>query len=231
MSDLLRFVLGKLIWPALAMTALLSFTIGPASASLIWGWNYSAPGIVASGTFTTNDLPDAAGFYLITGITGTRNGETIVGLQPTGTAIPGNEPFAVDNLIRLDGPQLTHNGFGFAIGDGTYANPFFADFSSPARYLEFFSAPPFTQPNGPQDTELPISFAAMPTTVPEPATFALLLLALGMLRLQRSRSVQNTTSRSIGQRVFATSTSAPTPRAFVPAHRFACCRLATLNCR
>ena len=133
---------------------------------------------MASGTFTTSDIPDDSGFYLITGISGTRNGETIASLQPTGTAIPGNEPFAVDNLVSLNGPQLTHNGFGFAIANGTYANPFFADFASPARYMEFFSVPPFT---GPGNTELPIGFAATLTTVPEPGSYALLLAALGAL--------------------------------------------------
>ena len=143
---------------AVAVASVLTTT--HASASLCWGWNYSGNGITASGTLVTNDTPDVAGFYLITGITGTRNGEQIVGLQPTGTAIPGNEPYAVDNLVRLSGPQLTHSGFGYAIKGGTYANPFFTDSSTPARYLEFFSAPPFTKGVGTEDSELPISFAA-----------------------------------------------------------------------
>jgi hypothetical protein len=174
-------VLRRPIWLALLSVAAWSATVGQASASLNWDWNYSGTGVVASGTFTTNDTPDGSGFYLITGITGMRNGETITGLQPTGTAIPGNEPFAVDNLVSLNGPQLTHNGFGYAATGGNYANPFFADFLSPPRYLEFFSAPPFTGGLGPEDSELPISFAATLTTVPEPETYALLLVGLGML--------------------------------------------------
>jgi hypothetical protein len=121
------------------------------------------------------------GFYLIAAVTGSRNGQTITALQPTGTAIPGNEPFAVDNLVRLDGPQLTHNGFGYAIAGGTYANPFFDDFSSPVRYLEFFSAPPFVGGLGTEDSELPITFAAALRTIHEPKTWALLLIGLGML--------------------------------------------------
>ena len=46
------------------------------------------------------------------------------GLQPAGTAVPGNEPFAVDNLVRTAAPQLTVHGFGFSLANGDYANPF-----------------------------------------------------------------------------------------------------------
>jgi hypothetical protein len=42
-----------------------------------------------------------------------RNGEAIIGLQAVGTAIPGNEPYNVDNLVRLSGSQLTGDGFGY----------------------------------------------------------------------------------------------------------------------
>ena len=61
----------------------------PAEALLDWNWRYSGIGVSASGTFTTNDAPDGAGFYRIVWITGADNGLAITGLQPTGTAIPG----------------------------------------------------------------------------------------------------------------------------------------------
>ena len=61
----------------------------PAQALLLWNWSYTGAGVSASGTFTTNHAPDAAGFYQIVGITGADNGVTITGLQPTGTPIPG----------------------------------------------------------------------------------------------------------------------------------------------
>src|SRR5262249_3383901 len=88
----------------------------------------SGAGISAAGSFTTVDTPDPSGFYLITAIAGERNGAAIVALQPTGTPIPGNEPFAVDNLVKVDSPQLTTLGFGFAIAGGTFANPFLREF-------------------------------------------------------------------------------------------------------
>jgi hypothetical protein len=162
--------------------------------ALNWNWNYSGTGIAASGTFTTNDTPNNLGFYLISGITGTRNGEIITGLQPAGTPIPGNEPFNVDNLISLQGPQLTGDGFGYSTSGGNFSSPFFASFLPTPGYLEVFSAPPFligSENSGPEDSELPISFSATPINVPEP-TSILSLVALGTLGagsvLKRQRS-------------------------------------------
>ena len=133
----------------------------PVAAPLQWTWHYSGAGISASGTLTTNDVADSAGYFQIIGITGLRNGVKIVGMQPTGTAIAGNEPYAVDNLIGPAGQQLTDNGFGFALADGTFVNPFFAHNQTPSTYLEFFSSP-YTAPGsaGPSHSELPVSFGA-----------------------------------------------------------------------
>ena len=110
--------------------------------------------IAAAGTFTTSDAPDDRGFYRIAGITGTRNGAAITGLQPTGTAIPGNQPFAVDNVVSATGGQLTIHGFGYALANGAFANPF----QNGAEYLEYLSVPP--HPNG-AGTELAVRFEAM----------------------------------------------------------------------
>jgi hypothetical protein len=146
----------------------------PAHASTVWSWNFAGSGIRASGTFTTLDVPDAQGGYLITSVTGVRNGQAITALQPTGTWIPGNEPYAVDNLVFTGpGPQLTKAGFGFALADGTYSNPFYADFLPTPEYLEFYS-----MPASESSTELAVAFSATPVSTPEPATFALLLVCL-----------------------------------------------------
>lgn len=154
----------------------------PASASIVWDWQYSASGITASGTFTTLATPQGNGGYLITAITRTRNGKTITQLQPAGTSIPGNEPYTVDNLVfRGPGPQLTSHGFGFAISGGTYSNPFYADFLPSPVYLEFFSTP------GVGHTELPVAFSATPVTVPEPATGVLIFAAVGFMLCAGSR--------------------------------------------
>ncbi|RCJ20444.1 PEP-CTERM sorting domain-containing protein [Nostoc sp. ATCC 43529] len=168
---------------AIAATSGLVFGTIEAASALNWNWNYSGIGVTASGTFTTNDTPDDLGFYQILGITGTRNGETITGLQTTGTPIPGNEPFEVDNLISLNAQQLTGDGFGYSTSLGNYSSPFFASFLPIPSYLEVFSAPPFIpgfENFGPEDSELPISFSATIVTVSEPASIVS-LLAFGTL--------------------------------------------------
>lgn len=161
---------------AVTTFAAMILTSAPALSSTLWNWDYSGSGITAKGTLTTADNPDGSGGYLITSITGTRSGETITGLQPTGTSIPGNQPYIVDNLVfRGSGPQLTSDGFGFSTSGGNYANVFYADFLPTPGYLEFFSRPPFS---GSDSTELPVQFSATPESVPEPASFALVLVAL-----------------------------------------------------
>jgi PEP-CTERM motif len=159
-----------------------------AHALLFWNWSYSGAGVSASGTFTTNDAPDAAGYYQIVGITGTDNGVTITGLQPTGTPIPGNEPYAVDNLVSAAEPRLTVHGFGFSLANGDYANPFY----NGPNYYEYLSVAPYKNGAGP---ERPLSFSA--ALVPEPSAASLMLAGLVALlgmslyarRLERGRFV------------------------------------------
>jgi len=149
----------------------------PAEASLAWSWSYNGNGVSASGTFTTNDSPDGAGFYQVVGITGTDNGVAITGLQPTGTAIPGNEPYPVDNLVSAAEPRLTTHGFGFSLANGDYANPF----NNGSGYYEYLSVPPYVNGAGP---ERPVSFSA--AIVPEPSTASLLVAAfVGLIGLAR----------------------------------------------
>jgi hypothetical protein len=124
-----------------------------AKAALLWNWSYSGAEVSASDTFTTDDAPVEAGFYRIVAITGTDNGMTITGLQPTGTAIPGNEPYAVDNLVSAAEPRLTAHGFGFSLANGNYANPFY----NGSNYYEYLSVPPYAKGAGP---ERPVSFSA-----------------------------------------------------------------------
>ena len=137
----------------LIAAAILLMQAQSAKALLLWNWSYSGAGVSASGTFTTNDAPDAAGFYQIVGITGTDNGAATTGLQPTGTPVPGNEPYAVDNLVSAVEPQLTTHGFGFSLANGNYANPFYKG----SNYFEYLSVPPYKNGAGPEG---PISFSA-----------------------------------------------------------------------
>jgi hypothetical protein len=141
------------------------------ASALIWDWNYSGSNVKAGGTFITNDTPDNLGYYQINGITGERNNEKITGLFSTGVAIPGNEPFEIDNLISLNTQQLTGDGFGYSTSGGNFSSPFFASFLTTPGYLEVFSASPFIpgfENFGPEDSEVPINFSASIRTVPIP---------------------------------------------------------------
>jgi len=148
----IRLKLALFLLTAAALAAL------PAEA-LEWKWSYQGEGVTASGAFTTKDAPNADGFYEITGITGEANGVSIKGLQPPGTSIPGNDGYPVDNLVRTAAPQLSANGFGYALANGAYANPFYgAHFAKPDTYA-FFSDPPNRRTSEPA-----VTFKAM--TVP-----------------------------------------------------------------
>jgi hypothetical protein len=115
--------------------------VARSAEALEWRWSYQGEGVSASGGFTTNDTPNADGFYEITAISGEANGVAISGLQTTGTSVPGNDGYPVDNLIRADAPRLTKNGFGYALANGTYANPFYGAHFAKPDYYAFFSDP------------------------------------------------------------------------------------------
>jgi subtilisin family serine protease len=136
-----------------------------------WRWSYNSPlgdnedGVIrARGTLLTSNKRLKNGFYKIKSIKGKRDGDLITGLVDAGTPIPGNTIYAGDNLIRSNRkgrPQLTGNGFQYALDNGTYSNVFYADFLAPPSYLEFHSVPPF--PEGPTlpNTELGVVFRAV----------------------------------------------------------------------
>jgi hypothetical protein len=126
----------------LALTLLIGSALLAQSAEASeWRWSYEGEGVAASGTFIAKDAPNADGFYEITAITGEANGVAITGLQPPGTSIPGNDGYPVDNLVRTEAPRLTMHGFGYALANGTYANPFYGAHFAKPDYYAFFSDP------------------------------------------------------------------------------------------
>jgi PEP-CTERM motif len=170
LHTLRRTLATGLFWAATLLSA-------PASASLLWHWQYTGVDIEARGQFTTTDSADSNGYYEIIGITGTRNGAAITSLTPTGEGIPGNEPYVSDNLLRPGlNSQITKYGFGFSTADGRYANPYWADWLDPKRTMEVLTTDPDTFID-----EVAVSFSA--ELIPEPSTIGLLLGGLAMLGL------------------------------------------------
>jgi hypothetical protein len=125
----------------LLVAVLASALIAQSAEALDWRWSYQGEGVTASGAFTTKDAPNADGFYEIIGVNGEANGVAITGLQPAGTSVPGNDGYPVDNLVRIEAPRLTLHGFGYALANGAYANPFYGAHFAKPDYYAFFSDP------------------------------------------------------------------------------------------
>jgi hypothetical protein len=98
----------------------------------------AAPGFPLLAPSRRMTLRTRPAFIRSSGSPGVENGVGITGLQPTGTTIPRNEPYAIDNLVSAVEPHLTAYGFGFSLANGNYANPFFKDSS----YYQYLSIPP-----------------------------------------------------------------------------------------
>jgi hypothetical protein len=159
------------------------FGLSLPSSALTWNWSYSGGGTIGgSGTFTTTDGPTEP--FLITGITGTAEGNTITTLLPLGA-------FSNDNLLNTSQPQLTGNGVSWKIDNeigNLFVNRFnlFSDVNvngSGGGYLlkgesEDFSEPPVV---------VLVTFSATPSliepaVVPEPSLL-LSFITLGGLML------------------------------------------------
>ena len=118
-----------------------------------------------SGTLTTNGITiDSRGFtaQMITAITGSFNGSTITGLA---------SPFGANNLFYVTGPSFVDgSGLGFNTTAGTSVNLFFQDSVGSYRIN---TTGPFTS------SLVTARSSAAVAAVPEPATWAMMLLGFG----------------------------------------------------
>jgi hypothetical protein len=125
----------------------------------LWSWRYSGPGVEAQGRLVTVPVVGDETAVQVTQISGSRNGVNIAALQPAGTAIPGNEPYRVDNRLSWRDPPLTGDGVGYRLADGAYANVFFQTHTNPHDFREYVSQPPFVDGTlGPEDAETRVTF-------------------------------------------------------------------------
>ena len=154
--------------------ALALFAAAPASATQ-YMFDFSGTGFFGgtlngSGTLTTDDVSfvNALNGYTaqnITGITGTFNGSTITGLAPGF--------MGANNLFYLDGPFFVDgNGLGFTTAAGVSANLFVTNGTN--YRVNTQGAGLLTGLVTARAT--PVSVAA---AVPEPATWAMMLIGFG----------------------------------------------------
>lgn len=167
-----KFMKNIFVFVSVAATAT---TVGmliastPASAAQLYNFSYSGTDINAEGTFTTDGPGKEPGSFLITGITGQRNGVAITQLLPPGTYPVGPDVTPNDNLFFPNQDiKLTFPGFSFQTADNKQYNAYYD--TDKSSYLEC-STPRCD--NDPQ-----ITFTATP--VPEPAS-VLGLLAFSVL--------------------------------------------------
>jgi hypothetical protein len=140
------------------------FGLSLPSSALTWNWSYSGGGTIGgSGTFTTTDGPTEP--FLITGITGTAEGNTITTLLPP-------RAFSNDNLLNTSQPQLTGNGVSWENGFGNRFNLFlfsedggdyslFGNVTGQAGGLTFSATPSLIEPAVVPEPSLLLSFITL----------------------------------------------------------------------
>jgi hypothetical protein len=141
----------------------------PAMAT-VYDWSYSDPaGDTGSGTLT---VTGATSPFTMTDITGTYNGSSIntPGVLPPGTCcgVPAN-----DNLVFVPpSPNfLDQSGIGFSTASLPAVNLFFDE-----------SVPSYAALNGNlADENADGTFTLTTATIPEPSTWAMMLLGFGLL--------------------------------------------------
>ena len=112
--------------------------------------------------------------------------EMLVTASSIETIVPREIPFAGTVTAPTFAGNLTGNGIGFTLADGSYSNPYYANWDSPPDYFEVFTLPATST-----FSEVGVTFAA--TAVPEPGAIAvfgigLLALSVPVVRARRQQS-------------------------------------------
>jgi hypothetical protein len=143
---------------------------GASQASQLFNFSYSGDGVSGSGVLTTSDVGSP---YAVTGITGTANGEAITGLSSYAAA---------DNLIYYPTqPSVDFSGLSFSTAT--------RDWGIGWTGSAYGIVNSIANPNGDCCGISPIEFNISSAGVPEPTTWALMLLGFGGLgaALRRNR--------------------------------------------
>jgi len=149
----------KLSFFASNIAMLMAIGAAPTTAAT-FNFAYSSPSDTVSGVLTTAAYDLSTNSYLITGITGTRDGVTIDSLVPPE---PSLDSFAGnDNLLLAGTSAPDTNGFSYTAGGGSFD--------------VYFGGTSYHEVN--LTTDQIVTFSA--TSVPEPS-FGLGILGMGIL--------------------------------------------------
>src|SRR3982074_2673797 len=167
----------KFVLSALATVIIATASVGSARASVLFNFTESGTGISASGVLTTTD--NGGGNYTITGITGALNGNAITLLAPGGYQSNDNKLFvpAAPGFLDFAGFSYVSN----AVDYNVYFSASGSFCGSPGCYGSS------TNPDGPDTT---ITFSV--TAVPEPSTWAMMILGFAGIGFMAYRRRNNT---------------------------------------
>ena len=138
--------------------------------------NWNAPAISVSGTYKISDTANSMGFYRITGLTGTRGGQSMSLVNPG--VLFGND--YTDNLLKMTNPYFTAGGLGYSAGGVIY------DLYSFYGLLSECSGNCW---NGTTADGFKVTRSISP--VPEPASWMLMMGGLGVLGVALKRRKAN----------------------------------------
>lgn len=161
----------------------------PAAQAVTFDWSYTGVDAGVSGGGTMQATYEGSDTYLITSISGTANGQTISGLSGYGGA---------DQTVFYPNPPnvvVDTNGFGFKVGNGSTAYNIYEDFGNfptgpyhcGAAYCIIGPGDPSTLGAG--DPVFALETLTL-TAVPEPSTWAMLLLGFASLGYARHRAAR-----------------------------------------
>src|SRR5580704_6800805 len=148
-----------------------ALVVGGAAQAKVWDFSYSGGGETGSGTFITGEVGSP---YMITGITGTADGSAITGLSSYAGA---------DQLLYIGGPYYAdYSGISFATAAAIDYNL--------TNYPDGFNniTNSVVNPGGVPCCTVSIDMGV--AAVPEPATWAMMLLGfagLGFAGYRKSR--------------------------------------------